>query len=617
MIPVSPKSHRNPLYRHANNGHAESKDNDMNHNAPSLYRDPRRKQHQPQVPPAIRGYSYQSPANVNTAFHRDPYHHRVSGGGSIQYLNLQASSSSSSSAATNTHNASYHDPYYRGGVGGNQYVDLQAASSSSPYFWHPGYDNTFSYPRRTEEKLPDNYRDGTASSIHRSPQKSHVKSKVTRETATYQVKLASKRPSAKKTTIVKATKKHAGTTTKSIPLPAPMKVSSSAVPSPSPSSYDKNTIRVRVKRRQQPTTQPKLSRVSRGGMVACDDDDVDDTPQSSFNDDAGGMNNVHGGIHNPAVALVNDDDNRHYDFDPSSNYLNIQNPNASLLQTYLHGDDTTCSQNTSVRSDNNYTANKNDSSSSTDTAKTPTKPLIGGDTVWHEHGNGTVDDNILRDDNYNHREKRMHVVTSRSSRNADTANNNNTTNNNSSSSSQLLDKIVLPRNYRDIDCDRIVMTQNLLTFGPLWWDQVSHGCKLPPDSFVLFLANVLSIQVKEYLKSYPDRVYWIKYNDFWLRFLNPNSYCWKNNPLNVGSFFQRYLESFHLRFRKYWSDPQFVEYPHGTQYHRFLFRACILFGSENATVPTAATTMIDTTHQKKDWTNTTNSTSNNQDATTN
>ena len=326
--------------------------------------------------------------------------------------------------------------------------------------------------------------------------------------------------------------------------------------------------------------------------MACDDD------------------NVHGGIHNPAVALVNDDDNRHYDFDPSSNYLNIQNPNASLLQTHLHGDDTTCSQNTGVRSDNNYTANKNDFSSSTDTAKTPTKPLIGGDTLWHEHGNGAVDDKILRDDNYNHREKRMHVVTSRSSRNADTANNNNTANNNSNSS-QLLDKIALPRNYRDIDCDRIVMTQNLLTFGPLWWDQVSHGCTPPPDSFVLFLANVLSIQVKEYLKSYPDRVYWIKYNDFWLRFLNPNNYCWKNNPLNVGSFFQRYLESFHLRFRKYWSDPQFVEYPHGTQYHRFLFRACILFGSENATVPTAAT------EQKKDWTNTTNSTSNNKDATTN
>jgi hypothetical protein len=124
--------------------------------------------------------------------------------------------------------------------------------------------------------------------------------------------------------------------------------------------------------------------------------------------------------------------------------------------------------------------------------------------------------------------------------------------------------------------------------GPLSWKNVSllHP---PPDSFVLYLTNILCKHVQEYLKIYPSRCYWVKYTDFW------NTLFWKTlHHFNYdgeeecsGSIasskimlsYRNYIQTLYTNFLKHFNSIDLIEYRIGTNNQVIFLRACILFGA--------------------------------------
>jgi hypothetical protein len=124
--------------------------------------------------------------------------------------------------------------------------------------------------------------------------------------------------------------------------------------------------------------------------------------------------------------------------------------------------------------------------------------------------------------------------------------------------------------------------------GPLSWKNVSllHP---PPDSFVLYLTNILCKHVQEYLKIYPSRCYWVKYTDFW------NTLFWKTlHHFNYdgeeecsGSIasskimlsYRNYIQTLYTNFLKHFNNIDLIEYRIGTNNQIIFLRACILFGA--------------------------------------
>eukprot|EP00536_Pseudo-nitzschia_multiseries_P018017 jgi/Psemu1/293301/fgenesh1_pg.2054_\ len=123
--------------------------------------------------------------------------------------------------------------------------------------------------------------------------------------------------------------------------------------------------------------------------------------------------------------------------------------------------------------------------------------------------------------------------------------------------------------------DKMIMTRKLLSMecGPLWWDWRWK----PPDSFVLYFADVLTAKVKEYLRSSRGNVYWVKHVPFWKNLLDPKNDWWNTEQ---GAIYNDFANRLFLNLLNRWgsSSSDLIEC-HDPGDQSIFLRACVLFAS--------------------------------------
>lgn len=134
--------------------------------------------------------------------------------------------------------------------------------------------------------------------------------------------------------------------------------------------------------------------------------------------------------------------------------------------------------------------------------------------------------------------------------------------------------------------DRILMIQSLLAIetGPISWALISKekGSR-PPESFVRYLATVLSEGVQLYLKRNTGKEYWIKHVLFWSDLLDPRRDWW-NNTTREGFRYRVLAKRLHTSLNKRWgynSCDNLIECQE-SHVQKVFVRACILFAQKKS-----------------------------------
>ena len=129
------------------------------------------------------------------------------------------------------------------------------------------------------------------------------------------------------------------------------------------------------------------------------------------------------------------------------------------------------------------------------------------------------------------------------------------------------------------------MTQCLLAIetGPISWALSIGEPTKPPESFVWYLADVLTAGVQLYLTNNTGKEYWIKHVRFWSDLLDPESDWWDTDR---GYLYKDYAKRLYTNLHKHWESSDYIECQCGNDQKIFV-RACILF-ARNKTKATGA-----------------------------
>jgi hypothetical protein len=126
--------------------------------------------------------------------------------------------------------------------------------------------------------------------------------------------------------------------------------------------------------------------------------------------------------------------------------------------------------------------------------------------------------------------------------------------------------------------DKFLKAQSLLAIedGPISWHSIGETGE-PPESFVWYLAEVLTEGVQVYLINNTGKEYWIKHVRFWSDLLDPNSDRWNNNR---GSRYRGYAKRLNTSLLERWGGSETIECQDARD-RSLLVRVCILYARKN------------------------------------
>jgi len=130
--------------------------------------------------------------------------------------------------------------------------------------------------------------------------------------------------------------------------------------------------------------------------------------------------------------------------------------------------------------------------------------------------------------------------------------------------------------------DKILMIEQLLGLdaGPISWNAAISEPHHPPESFVWYLAHVLSGAVQVYLTlNTPGKEYWIKHVQFWSDLLDPEASHWNTCE---GSSYKDMAQKLHCSLLRNWGGSDWIDCKAGNQDPTLFVRACILFARANS-----------------------------------
>lgn len=136
----------------------------------------------------------------------------------------------------------------------------------------------------------------------------------------------------------------------------------------------------------------------------------------------------------------------------------------------------------------------------------------------------------------------------------------------------------LPKHSRSNE--KFLMTQRLLNLdmGPIAWRSIEE-LSSPPESFVWYLAHVLTEGVQVFLEHNTGKEYWIKHVSFWSAILDPGSHWWN---MREGSWYKDIIRKLYASLRRRWGGSDFMECHGDNHVQKLYVRACIMFARRSS-----------------------------------